>query len=208
MYTLHYAPGSAAFAPHMMLEEIGADYALVEVDISKEKPRDPAFLKLNPNGWVPVLVHDDMVLHESAAIVMYLCDRHPEAGLAPAPDDPLRGRFYQWLVYMADTLQIAYQMNYYPERHSTDPDHIPAVLDKAQERLTRVWGYIDSALDPGPYLLGERFSACDLYVYMLATWHPKGDAAFLPTVPKVARCIERVVQRPAVQRAMTVHGLA
>jgi glutathione S-transferase len=104
MYTLYYAVTSAAFAPCMVLEEVGADYELVEVDISKEKPRDPAFLKLNPNGWVPVLVDGDMVLHESAAIVMYLCDRHPEAGLAPPPDSALRGLYYQWLLYLADTV--------------------------------------------------------------------------------------------------------
>ncbi len=207
MYELYYNEGTAAFAPQMVLEEVGAAYELVPVDISPDKPRDPEFLKLNPNGWVPVLVDGDLVMHELAAIVMYRTDRYPEAGLAPPPGDSLRGKFYQWLVYMADTLQIAYQMNYYPERHSTDPDHIPNIVDKAAERLARVWGYIDDSLDPGPYLLGERFSACDIFVYMLTTWHPKGDE-FLATVPNVVRCVERVVQRPAVQRAMKSHGLA
>ncbi len=205
MYKLYYGPGTAAFAPHMMLEEIGADFELAKVDVSKATPRDPDFLKLNPNGWVPVLVHDDLVMHESAAIVMYLCDRHPEAGLAPAIGDPLRGHFYQWLLYMADTLQIAYQMTFYPERHSTDASHIPAVVEKAAERLDRVWGYLEKSLEPGPYLLGEKLSACDLYVYMLTTWHPLGEAAFLATVPNVARLAEQVTRRPAVRRAMTVH---
>ena len=205
MYKLFYAPGTAAFAPHIMLEEVGAAYELVEVDVSKTQPRDPEFLKLNPNGWVPVLAHGDMVMHESAAIVMYLCDRHPETGLAPLPGDPLRGRFYQWLLYFSDTLQIAYQMTFYPERHSTDPGHIPAVIDKARERLDRVWGYIDESLDSEPYLLGENISACDLYAYMLATWHPMGEAAFLATVPNVARVVARVTERPAVKRAMAIH---
>jgi glutathione S-transferase len=192
----------------MVLEEVGADYELVEVDISKEKPRDPAFLKLNPNGWVPVLVDGDMVLHESAAIVMYLCDRHPEAGLAPAPDSALRGLYYQWLLYLADTVQIAYQINFYPERHSTDAGHIPAVMEKARERLDRVWGYIDDSLGAGPYFLGNTISACDLYAYMLATWHPAGTAEFLATAPNLARVVDRVTQRPAVRRAMKSHGLA
>ena len=206
MYTLYYNEGTAAFAPQMVLEEVGAAYTLELVDISTDTPRDPDFLRLNPNGWVPVLIDGDLVMHESAAIVMYLCDRHTEAGLAPPPGDALRGRFYQWLVYMADTLQIAYQMNFYPGRHSTDPGHIPAVVDKARERLARVWGYIDESLDPGPYMLGESFSACDLFAYMLTTWHPEGEA-FLATVPNVARLAERVSQRPAVQRAMKSHGL-
>jgi len=206
MYQLYYASGSAAFAPQMVLEEIGADYRLIEVDISKDKPRDPDFLKLNPNGWVPVLVDGDLVMHESAAIVMYLADRHAEAGLAPPLGDALRGRYYQWLVYMADCLQVAYQMNYYPERHSMDDGHVPDIVAKGRERLARVWSYMDDALDPGPYLLGDQFSACDLYVAMLVTWHPDYES-FLAEVPNVARCVERVFQRPAVQRAMKSHGL-
>jgi glutathione S-transferase len=205
MYTLYYDEGKASYAPHMVLEEIAAEYELVRINVAKDKPRDPAFLKLNPNGWIPVLVHGDMVMHESAAIIMYLCDRHPEAGLAPPPDDALRGHFYQWLLYFSDTLQIAYQMTYYPERHSTDPAHVPAVIAKARERLDRVWGYIDDSLGAGPYFLGDRFSACDLYAYMLATWHPEGDEAFLATVPNVARLVEDVTQRSAVRRAMAVH---
>ena len=207
MYELYYAPGTAAFAPQMVLEEIGAEYRLIETEIAADKPRDPDFLKLNPNGWVPVLIDGDLVLHESAAIVMYLCDKHPEAELAPSPGEASRGRYYQWLVYMADCLQIAYQMNYYPERHSTNEAHSPQIVAQAGVRLARVWSYMDAALDPGPYLLGDVFSACDLYVYMLTTWHPDGDA-FLATVPNVARCVERVIKRPAVRRAMKSHGQA
>lgn len=206
MYKLYYAPGSSAFAPQMALEEIGADYELIETDISADKPRDPHFLALNPNGWVPVLVDGDLVMHEAAAIVMYLADKHSEAGLAPAAGDSSRGRYYQWLVYMADCLQVAYQMNYHPERHSTEAAHIPNIVAQARLRLARVWGYLDAALEPGPYLLGDVFSACDLYVYMLATWHPEGDA-FLERVPNVVRCCELVTQRPAVRRAMKSHGL-
>ena len=207
MYKLYYAPGTAAFAPQMALEEIGAEYELIETEVSPDKPRDPWFLELNPNGWVPVLVGGGLVLHEAAAIVMYLADKHPEAGLAPAPGEPARGRYYQWLVYMADCLQVAYQMNYYPERHSTEAAHVPSIVEKARLRLARVWGYLDAALEPGPYLLGDVFSACDLYVYMLTTWHPEGDA-FLDSVPNVVRCNALVTQRPAVRRAMKSHGLA
>ena len=207
MYTLYYAPGTAAMAPHAALEEIGADYTLVPTEIAVDKPRDPEFLKLNPNGWVPVLIDENGPIHESAAIMMYLAERHPEAGLAPPPGDATRGRYLQWLVYMADTLQIAFQMHYYPERHSTDPADIPRVQAKAAERLARVWGYIDAALDPGPYLLGERFSGCDIYVYMLTTWHPD-EAGLLARCANVARCVELVVQRPAVQRIQEAHGRA
>lgn len=205
MYRLYYAPGSAAMAPHAVLEEIGADYELVAVDISKDRPRDPAYLELNPNGWVPTLVDDDGVVHEAAAIVIYLTDRHPAAGLAPAPGDRDRGPFLKWLVYMADTLQIPFQMHYYPEHHTTDEADFPRIRAKAKERLNTVWGRIDAALDSGPYLLGERFSACDLYLHMLTTWTAHGDWR-LGDFPNVARCAGLVAERPAVARMMEIHG--
>src|SRR5688572_14622587 len=93
MYRLYWAPGSAAMAPHAMLEEIGVPYELWPVDL--EAPRPPDYFKLNPNGKVPTLVaKDGQAIYESAAICLYLADRHPEAGLAPALDDPLRGLYY------------------------------------------------------------------------------------------------------------------
>lgn len=205
MYTLYYAPGTSAMAPNGVLEEIGADYDLVAVDISRDKPRDPDFLAINPNGCVPALSDEHGSIYEAAAITIYLADKHAHAGLAPAIDDRLRGKYLQWLVYMADTLQIAYQMHYYPERHSTDPADVPSVQAKAAERLDRVWGYIDAALDPGPYLLGERFSGCDIYVYMLSTWHPD-EIGLLARCKHVARCADLVVGRPAVQRIQEAHG--
>ena len=205
MYTLYYAPGTAAMAPNGVLEEIGADYDLVAVDISRDKPRDPDFLAINPNGCVPALSDEHGSIYEAAAITIYLADKHAHAGLAPAIDDRLRGKYLQWLVYMADTLQIAYQMHYYPERHSTDASGIPAVQAKAAERLAMVWGRIEDAFEPGPYLLGERYSACDIYVYMLATWHPE-KAGLLERCPRMARCCELVAARPAIRRMMEIHG--
>ena len=84
MYQLYYSPGKANLAPHMLLEEIGAPYELVAVDTERGAHRDAAYLKLNPNGRLPVLVDGDLVLYETAAICLHLADRHPEAGLAPA----------------------------------------------------------------------------------------------------------------------------
>ncbi len=207
MYRLYYAPGSSSVAPQAALEEIGADYELVAVDLSRDKPRDPEYLALNPNGWVPTLVDENGPVYEAAAIMIYLADRHPEAGLAPPPGDAARGRYFQWLVYMADTLQVAYQMHYLPHRHSTDPDHIPAIRAKGAERLAKVWGIIEAAMEPGPYLLGERFSGCDLYAYMLTNWHPDKPRLF-EACPRLARCVDLVTRRPAVRRMMEANGLA
>src|SRR5262245_21321145 len=119
MYTLFYSPGSASMAPHAMLEETGAKYTLRPVDISADKPSDPASLKLSPRGRVPTLaVEGGEPIYESAAILMYLADRHPEAKLAPAVTDPLRGPYYQWLTHMTNTLQEANLQYFYPDRNT------------------------------------------------------------------------------------------
>lgn len=207
MYTLYWSPGSAAFAPHALLEEIGAPYRLEPVDIGRVKPRDPAYLRLNPNGAVPTLVVDGLVVYEAAAICMWLNDRHPEAGMAPPPSDPARGRYFQWLVYMADTLQPAFQTHYYPERFCKDSSAFPAVKARAAERLAEIWGRIDAALEPGPWLLGGRLSICDHYAAMLSTWlgpEHKDRVVF----PRVLRLAERLAERPAFRRTLEQHGMA
>ncbi|MCC6197829.1 MAG: glutathione S-transferase, partial [Burkholderiales bacterium] len=113
---LHYHPGNANLAPHMVLEEIGAPYELVLVDRTAGAHRSAEYLKLNPNGQIPVLVDADLVLYESAAICLYLADKHPEARLAPPLQSPARAQLYKWLMWCTNTLQAMLLHYYYPER--------------------------------------------------------------------------------------------
>lgn len=209
MYTLFYSPGSASMAPHAMLEEIGANYALKRIDISGDKPREPEYLKLNPLGRVPTLaVAGGETIYESAAITLYLADRHPEAKLAPAVTDPLRGLYYQWLMHLTNTLQDAYLLVFYPDRNTMRPDQAPGIKDKALTRVDAVWSNLDQALAKrGPYLLGDGISAADIYMHMLFTWHePPGTLG--PRFRHVNRCAELVAERPAVKRMLQQNGMA
>jgi len=209
MYTLFYSPGSASMAPHAMLEEIGAKYALERIDISGDKPRDPEYLKLNPLGRVPTLViAGGETIYESAAITMHLADRHPEAKLAPAISDPLRGPYYQWLAHLTNTLQEGYLLFFYPDLNTTRPEQAPGIKDKALTRIDGVWNNLDQALGRrGPYLLGERCSAADIYMHMLYTWYEPA-AALAARCPHVARCADLVAQRPAVKRMLQQNDMA
>ena len=100
----------------VILEEIGTPYELIQTTIDMDKPRPPEQLALNPNGWVPVLTWDDGAMYEAAAISVFLCDRHPEVNLAPRFDEPTRGLYLQTLVYFSNSVQNAFQLNYYPDR--------------------------------------------------------------------------------------------
>lgn len=208
MYTLFWAPGTAAMAPHAALEEIGAPHKLVKVDLKSGEHRKPEYLKLNPKGRVPVLVEGERTLSESAAILMHLADRHPEAKLAPAPGTPERARYYQWLLYLTNTVQPAIIEFFHPDWTFEDPTHQAALKASAEKRVGAMFDYIDAELAKGggPYLLGGTFYACDLFLAMLTRW-TRYFAKPGYQYPNVKRVSDAVLARPAVQRMMAAQGI-
>lgn len=208
MIKLFNSPASTAMSAHAALEEIGCAYEnhWVDIDVPLTQ-RDPQFQALSPHGSVPVLVHDDgTVVFEGAAILIFLADCFPHARLGPAIDDAKRGDFLKWMTYMSNTLQIAMQIYFMPYKHTTSTIGYDDISAKGIERLDESWRFIDNACgSPGPYLLGDTFSACDLHLQMLSMWHRDGEA-MRARYPHVRRCAELVEQRPAVQRIMQDHG--
>lgn len=208
MYKLFYASGSAAMAPHAVLEEIGVKHELVPVDLKSKAHQKPEYLKLNPKGRVPVLVDGDFVMTESAAIVMHLCDRHPEAKLAPPPGSNARGHWYQWLLYLTNTLQPTFLEYFYPERSFPDaPNTQQQFKAGAERRLAGMFIYIDSELAArGPYLLGDTFSSADIFLHMLARWSRWFEKPAYRYI-HIKQLTDLVKARPAVQRMMQAQGI-
>ncbi|TLZ32467.1 MAG: glutathione S-transferase, partial [Gammaproteobacteria bacterium] len=122
MYTLYYSPGTASMCVHQALIEANAQYRLVLVDLQAGQQRDPAYLRLNPGGVVPTLLIDDAPFTETAALLMTVATRHPETRLAPAESSASRAAWYQSIVYLANTLQPAFRLWFYPADVSDDPD--------------------------------------------------------------------------------------
>ncbi len=198
MLTLHYYPGNASLTPHLLLREAGATFDLALVDRDRDAQRSPAYLRLNPNGRIPTLVDGDLVVYETAAIVLYLVDRFPEARLAPAVGTRERALFYRWVAHLGSTVQPEMRPYFYPEQHVSDAAHVADVKDTAERRLRAMFETIDAQLGAGPWLLGESYSAADPYLLMLVRWtramkRPARD------LPNVARHAERVLARPAVR---------
>lgn len=207
MYTLFWAPGTAAMAPHAALEEIGAPHRLVKVDLKGGEHRKPDYLKLNPKGRVPVLVVGDSTFTESAAIVMHLADSHPEAKLAPAPGTPERARYYQWLLYLSNTVQAAMIEYFHPDWWFAEPAQQAALKASAEKRIGAMFAYIDDELGKsGPYLTGKQFYACDLFLHMITRWS-RYFAEPGYQRPNVKRLTDLVKARPAVQRMMAAQGI-
>src|SRR5450759_2871029 len=154
MYQLYYYPGNANLAPHILLEEIGADYELVLVDRNKNEHKSPAYLKLNPAGRIPVLVDGDLVLYEAAAICLHLADRHAAAGLAPALGSTERAELYKWLVYLTNTVQAELLLYFYPERLADDSARGPPTKAYPERCTRNMLALIKAALaaGAGPFL--------------------------------------------------------
>jgi glutathione S-transferase len=202
-YRLYGTPGRASAAPEAVLEELGAvlgvPYEFVELD--EQGRKSPDYLRLNPRGLVPTLVDGDTTITEAAAICIHLCDRHPQAGLAPPLDAPTRGPFLQWMFFLSNTLQATYMLWFYPDRYCGDSEGARRVRTSAEARLRELWKLLDDALEPGPYLLGEQLTACDMYMYMLGTWHRESIVP-MTSYPRVRRTIDLVDTRPGIIRMM------
>jgi glutathione S-transferase len=190
--TLYHAPNSRSGAVRILLEELGIEYALHVLDLKRRQQRDAAYLAINPMGKVPAILHGGALVTEQPAIFIYLADLVPQAGLAPALDDPLRGPYLRWLAFYGSAFE-------------------PAVMDRALKREPAApslcpYGDYDTMLATftaplraGPWLLGERFSAADVLWGSALGWMTA--FGLVPTLPEIVAYVERAAARPAARKA-------
>ena len=179
-----------------MLEEVGLPYRTELLDYGTTM-KAPAYLAINPMGKVPALRHGDTVVTEGAAICCYLADAFPEAGLAPAPGDRLRGPYYRWLFFAAGPLEAAATnralgFEVPPERK----------VMAGYGSLADVVAALEGALDGREYLVGERFSAADVFVGSHVGWGMRFGT--IDRRPAFERYFERLAARPAAVRAREI----
>jgi|TARA_B110000090_G_scaffold85359_1_gene97007 glutathione S-transferase len=199
-YKLYYAADSAAMGMRLILEEIGMPYELIQSTTDQHVPRPAEQVRINPNGWLPVLVWDEGAMYEAAAISIFLCDRHPEANLAPCFDDPQRGIYLQTLVYFSNTIQNAFQLGYYPDRFTDTPESELSAKRRGIRRLRETWSVINEQIGNNTWVLGEQFSAVDIYLFMLTTWlDPLREHPSINEFANVKRIADAVMIRPNTQ---------
>jgi glutathione S-transferase len=169
MYRLYTRPGTGGFVVEAALQAAGAPFELI--DVPKGAPPAPAFLAASPLGQVPAMIlPDGKPMTESAAICLLLAERYPEAGLAPAAASPLRADFLRWMIFLSG-LYLADLRYFYAHRYTADPAGIDAVKQAALAEMDRDFAILDGALAGRDGLAGER-SIADVYLLMLAHWHP------------------------------------
>ena len=193
MLTLYHAPQSRSSRIVWLLEELGADYEIRYVAIPRpgafDVPPDPD--NPHPDKKVPALVHDGVLVTESAAIGLHLTDLHPEAGLGPPVGDPQRGSFLSWLFYYAGVIEAVVMIEF-----AQLGDH--PMLARNFRGLAEMQARVLAALEANDYILGETFSTVDLLVAGLGQF----SRPSLPPGARVDAYLERIAARPALARSL------
>ena len=194
-------------AVEALLAECGADYTIEDVPRQADGSIPADFHRINPRGEVPVLIlPDNTMMTESAAMMIYLGDRFPEAGLAPATTSPARPRYLRWMIYLATTVYMSDLRMYHPARYSTDPSHAAAIKQRAVLDMARDFEILSEGIGNGPFILGEAMSAADIYAAMLASWAPDVPALFAAH-PNIATLYDRVAARSKIAGVWARNGL-
>ncbi|WP_374309461.1 glutathione S-transferase family protein [Dongia sp.] len=203
MLKFYYAPQSCALASHIALEEAGADYEPVKVDFTRNEQRQADYLQINPKGRVPALATANGILTETPAILFYIAQTHPAAGLAPLDDPFALGRIQAFNSYLCSTVHVAHAHRMRGYRWADDPVALADMKRKVPQNVADCFALIETEMFAGPFVMGERYSICDPYLYTLATWL-EGDGVDPARFPKILAHRERMAARPAVRAVAAV----
>jgi glutathione S-transferase len=196
MYKLYYSPGACSMAVHVVLNELNVKFELEKVSL---QDRDPAFLKINPRGQVPVLMVDGEPVKEGAAILMYLFDTHgspmmPKSGMA-------RAKALEWLMWANSSLHPAYSRAFSASRIFSDKAMQDIAFNAALSSIQSYWDEAEARLGKTKYLAGDQMTAADIMITVFANW---GQA--FPSKPKlgpnVMRIIREISARPSYRQAL------
>ncbi len=206
MLTLYYSPGACSLAPHILLEEIGAEFKAVRLSFADGDQRKPAYLALNPQGRVPVLVEGDFVLTETPAILSYLGHRFAETGLLPLTDLHQLARCEQLLAFFSSSIHVAVAQIWRTTRYVDDPAAYEAVRTSGRKTLQTYFAELETMLEAQDWLVGGRFSVADLYPLVFYRWGLRlGEN--MARFPAWTAHASRLLERAGVRRAIEDEGL-
>ena len=204
MFRLYYAPGTA-LATHIALEEARAPYEAVLVDFRKQGQRSPKYLAVNPKGRVPALVTESGTLTETPALLYFVAQRFPQAELVPLDDPFALAQVQEFNSYLCSTVHVAHAHRMRGTRWADDPAAIEAMKRKVPSNVTESFALIEHKLLKGPWVMGDKYTICDPYLFTIASWI-EGDGVDIAKVPRVMEHRARMLARPAVRKAVAAEG--
>jgi glutathione S-transferase len=201
MLELYYAPHTCSLASHLALEHAGAEYRAIRIDFATQAQRSPEYLAINPKARVPALVTERGVLTETPAILVYVAQRYPQAGLAPLDDPFALAEAQSFNSYLCSTVHVAHAHRMRGYRWADDPAAIAEMKRKVPQTVGECFALIERELLRGPWVLGEGYGICDLYLFTLAQWL-EADGVDTARLPRVLDHRARVAAIPLVQRVL------
>ncbi|MGB8314438.1 MAG: glutathione S-transferase family protein, partial [Aestuariivirga sp.] len=192
MYKLYNFKAWGSMCVHFMLEEMDVPYT--NIWMTREQISAPEFRDISPLGYIPALgLSDGRTLFESAAIVSFLVTAHPDKGLAPQPGSDEFGEFLTWLHFMSTNLYVAINMGDHDNFYARDEAQKKFLVGRSIEKCNQLWAILDQRLESdGPWLMGETFSALDIYAFMLSCWGKPTETAVLEKFPAIAKLAQAV----------------
>ena len=206
--TLYYSPGSCALAPHIALEEIGNPFSLVLVNTDQGEGRTPEFRKINSKGRVPVLEEDGLILTETPAILLHLATSSPRIGLVPASNGALV-RSIEWFNWLSGSVHaVAVRMVWRPDDFTVNQSDTSSVVAKGQEILSASFRIIEEKLCSAEWAVGGMYSVVDIFLLVIFRWGNRMKIDMAAEYPAWTRHTRRILERPAVVRALTQEGIS
>src|ERR1700731_2522404 len=201
MLKLFYTAHTCSLATHIVLEEVGADYSTARIDFARTEQRSPEYLKVNPKGRVPALVTDRGILTETPAMLGFIAQSFPQAKLAPLDDPYAFAQMQAFNSYLCSTVHVAHAHRVRGYRWATDEASFADMKRMVPKSVGACFALIERGMLKGPWVMGERYTICDPYLFTLAGWL-EGDSVDLATLPKVADHRKRMAERPAVRKVL------
>lgn len=201
MLTLYYAPRTCALASHIALEDAGVDYEAKRVDFGKTEQQSPAYLAVNPKGRVPSLVTPHGILTETPAILAYIAQTYPQAGLAPLDDPFAFAQVQSFNSYLCSTLHVAHAHGTRGYRWADDEASYADMKRKVPKSVTACFEMVETRMLKGPWVMGDRYTIADAYLFTVAQWL-EGDSVDPARIPKVMEHRARMAERPSAKKAL------
>lgn len=205
MLTFYYAPKTCALAVHLALEHIGAPYEAIQLDFSQQSQRSPEFLSINPKGRVPAIVTDEGILTETPALLLYLCQRHPEAELAPLDDIFATAQMQAFNSYLCSTVHVAHAHRVRGIRWADDENAIESMKKKVPQSMGDAMALIENGMLKGPWVMGEQYTVADMYLYTISNWL-EGDGVDISKLPKVIAHREKMASDPLIKKLTALYA--
>lgn len=199
MYTLYYSPFACSLATHAVLEKTGEEFQLEKIDLQNKEHQSEGFLRLNPHGQVPVMKHGDKIISQLGAILLYLAEKHPEAGILPPEGSNEHIEALKWLFYLSSTVHPIFSTAFFPDRVTSGSAE--EVTHQTMRRIDRVLEEFDQRLAGQPFLVGDTPYAIDYYLFAMLNWLQLFQKTLAP-YPNLQSFMKLLSETPEMGRAL------